>query len=140
MLSSTVSINLSRPDSTKMQLRSMLQQRFPEAGGPAMESKLDAILAFADKAGLRLSSNREFGMDSYGLIVPKAVPGWNFGDRLLGIWDLKNDTLSLSVGEEELGYTFHFLVLAKTRDTLRLWELQGEDMTPGTEITFSRKQ
>jgi hypothetical protein len=143
MLGSTFAINVSNPDSTKQQLRSLFEERFPgeDAEDQDRESEIDTILAYAQKAGLRLSSNREFGMDSYGLIVPQAVPGWNFGDRLLGEWDLKKDTLALTVGDEKIGYTFRFLVVEKNHETLKLRELhdEGTRMTLGAEITFSRK-
>lgn len=143
MSKSTISINVSNPDSTKNQLRSLFGERLPsgEDFDQEIDSEIDTMLAQAKRAGLRLSSNREFGMDSYGFIVPKALPGWDFGDRLLGEWDLKKDTLKLSVGDAEIGYTFQFLVLEKSSKTLKLRELTGDGKdVPSSEITFSRKQ
>ena len=143
MSRSTVNIDVSNPGATKKQLHALYGERFlaEEDGDDEWESEIDTILAYAQKAGLRLSSNREFGMDSYGLIVPKAVLGWNFGDRVLGEWDLKKDTLALTVGDGETGYTFRFIVLEKSNETLKLRELHddGTGMILGNETTFSRK-
>jgi hypothetical protein len=144
MSRSTVNINVSNPDATKQQFRALYGEKFlaEEAGDGEWESEIDTILAYAQKAGLRLSSNREFGMDSYGLIVPKAVPGWNFGDRLLGEWNLKKDTLALTIGDGEIGYTFRFIVLEKSSKMLKLRELQdvgSGSVILGNETTYSRK-
>jgi hypothetical protein len=144
MSRSSLNLNVTHPDSMEKQLRTLFEERFPgeDFDGEEIKSEIDSIVAFAQIASLRLSSNREFGLNSYGLIVPKAVPGWNFGDRLLGGWDLKKDTLLLTVGDEEIGYTFRFLVLEKSSKTLKLRELAGDGLggfTQGIEITFSRK-
>lgn len=145
MSRSAVTIRVSHPGTARKQLRSLFYERLPsgEKAGE-IESEIDGMLEAAQKAGLRLSSNREFGMDSYGFIVPKEVPGWHFGDRLLGDWDLKKDTLLLSIGDEEIAYTFYFLILEKTAQTLKLRELHGSTGDPanaiaGNEMTFSRK-
>lgn len=142
MRRSAVTIDVSHPDTARKQLRLLFYERLPsQERGFEIEPEIDGMLASAQKAGLRLSSNREFGMDSYGFIVPKALPGWNFGDRLLGDWDLKKDTLLLSVGDSEINYTFRFLVLEKNKEKLKLRELHGEgtEDLPGNEISFSKK-
>lgn len=145
MSRSAVTIRVSHPDTARKQLRSLFYERLPsgEKAGE-IESEIDGMLEAAQKAGLRLSSNREFGLDSYGFIVPKDVPGWHFGDRLLGDWDLNKDTLSLSIGDEEIHYAFRFIVLEKTGTTLKLRELYGSAADPenaifGNEVTFTRK-
>lgn len=147
MSRTSVTIDVPNPERTKKRLDSLYRERVPSNAeeGQLMQSEIDTILASAQKAGLRLSSNREFGMDSYGLIVPKVLPGWNFGDRLLGEWDLKKDTLLLTIGDEEIACTFRFIVLEKNSEKLKLQELLGGgagsgDIILGNEITFSRKQ
>jgi hypothetical protein len=144
MSRSALKLDVSHPDSMEKQLRTLFEERFPgeDYDGEEIKSEIDSIVASAQIASLRLSSNREFGLNSYGLIVPTAVPGWSFGDRLLGEWDLKKDTLSLTVGDEEINYTFRYLVLEKSSKTLKLRELEGDGLgnfTPGIEITFSRR-
>jgi hypothetical protein len=143
MSKSSVTISLTNPEATKKKLDSLYRERFPSDEYERQEigSEIDTMLASAQKAGLRLSSNHEFGMDSYGFIVPKVLPGWDFGDQLLGGWDLKKDTLALTIGDAEVQYTFRFLVLEKTSDKLKLRELHGggPDLIMGNEITFSRE-
>ena len=105
----------------------------------AIRDDIDKYVASALSTNMILKSDNKFYMQSNGLIVPTAVPGWHFGDTLQGTWTKVKDTLILSIGDDKQGYKWKFKVLQVTTKNLKLQELFDGFEGRGNELRCVRQ-
>jgi hypothetical protein len=104
-----------------------------------MKADIDKYVAASLNTSMTLKSDNKFYMNSNGLIVPTAVPGWHFGDTLSGRWTKVKDTLVLSIGDGKQGYKWRFKVLQVTSKDLKLQEVFDGFEGRGNELRFVRQ-
>ena len=64
-----------------------------------------------DSVELVLKIDSTFYAASFGLIIPKAEPGWIFGDKISGKWILLNNKfLTLIISDEKLSHQFYYRI------------------------------
>lgn len=137
-----IEFDLSKPDSIKAILLEARQHE-QELGAQEMtvlEKETDSIIRVYQKARLILKKNNHFSLISNGFIIPQSIPGWHFGDVVTGDWSRQQDTLTLRVGGEKDSFSFRYLILKQTNDSLILGAYFSDDGgQAGQEITFVRK-
>jgi hypothetical protein len=139
----TFTVDLTKPEQVKTDMFNLIIQEHWQEGHPMdsinMKADINAIVESYLKSGLSLKENNRFDMRSHGLIIPKAIPGWNFGDSLQGKWAKQNDTLILSVGDHEDVYTWKFRILETNRKEMRLKEIFENSEDHGNELWFVKQ-
>jgi hypothetical protein len=105
----------------------------------AMKADIDKFVESTLNTSMTLEKDKSFFMNSYGLIVPTALPGWHFGDSLKGSWTKSGDTLILSTGAETQRYQWKFKILQLTNKELKLREVFDGFDGKGNELRFVRQ-
>lgn len=102
--------------------------------------RIDSAISYYQQASLTLKSDKSFVMISNSIILPSAIPGWHFGDTLMGKWTQKNDSLTLTVGDNETHFDFQYTIAQPNQNLIILKEVSyGKEMGPHQQITFKRK-
>ena len=79
-------------------------------------------------------------MESFGLIIPTALPGWHFGDTLIGKWKInKSNYLVLTLGDNEDSYTSFYKIIKFTKDRLTIGQTNENNGEPFLKIEFVRQ-
>lgn len=73
-----------------------------------------------DSARLVFKSDSTIYMNSNGLIIPTAVPGWHFGDKVEGKWTQHVKRLKFIIGDNKVNYPFFYKIIKQTNDSLIL--------------------
>ena len=105
----------------------------------ALKADIDRYVMSSLNTNMTITADNSFSMRSNWLIVPTAVPGWHFGDTLLGRWTRTKDTLRLSVGDDRHRYTWKFKILQLSGTDLTLQELFDGFERRGNELRFTRQ-
>jgi hypothetical protein len=79
-----------------------------------------------DSARLIFKNDSTIIIDSYGLLIPTAVSGWRFGDKIGGKWIQEKSTVKFLIGDDKLNYPFFYKIIKETDDSLTLC-YTGED-------------
>nr|MBP6680031.1 hypothetical protein [Saprospiraceae bacterium] len=126
-------------------LEKLTNELFQAARGRYTDSDFDSTslinnirnsLSNFQKTNLSLKANDKFVMNNYNLLVLAAIPGWHMSDTLFGKWSLRNDTLTLSMGEEMFSVNWKFKVKENSPQILRIEEIDGYS---DREILFRRQ-
>lgn len=87
----------------KNELRNYLIQDARERGyvtdSSSIHNEIRQLLQEFSKAGLLISSDSSYILAHFGLIIPTVMPGWTFGDSIMGKWATNRDTLLLTIDD-----------------------------------------
>ena len=83
-------------------------------------NKLDSDFLKFDSARIFFKDDSTVIVNSYGLIIPTAFPGWHFGDKVAGKWTQEKSRLKLMIGDSQVNYPFFYKIIKQTNDGLVL--------------------
>jgi len=86
----------------------------------AIRNQIDNDFLRFDAARLVFKNDSTVIVNSYGLIIPTAVPGWHFGDIIGGTWTQSKNKLKMVIRDDKVNYPFYYEIITLTRDSLVL--------------------
>ena len=141
----TFSIDLTTPQLTKDYLYKIAINKSTAINKNSAKYKakikhqIDSIFKKFQEAKLILNSDSSFNMLSNGFIFLNTLPGWSFGNSLVGTWTLKDEThLTLSIGNKKGEYSIYYNIKELDFSNMVLQELNSFDSTEIKEIKFKR--
>jgi hypothetical protein len=136
----TLFFNINKPDSFKnLILKNYNLKKISKNKLQKVKQQIDLDFKIYSQSYIQIESNNEFYSVSNGLIVPPAIPGYNFGKNVSGKWSYSNSALTLTVGELENSVTFFYKIKNLSNDTLILNETDSDYKEITSEKIF-RKQ
>ena len=84
------------------------------------KNKLNSDFLKFDSAKIFFKNDSTVIVNSYGLIIPTAVPGWHFGDKVAGKWTQEKHKVKLAIGNSQVNYPFFYKIIEQTNDRLIL--------------------
>jgi hypothetical protein len=109
----------------------------PEYTGEDVKADVDRMVEKHRNAGFELFEDGRLFMVSNGIILPRAVPGWHFGDSLVGTWQRKGDTLRFEIGDFT-DFDFRYIILDAGNKKLKLRQAFGDASESIFEMEFAR--
>lgn len=97
-----------------------LDKEFSRLDTVNFKTKLNTDFIKFDSARLVFKEDSTLYINSYGLIIPTAVPGWHFGDKVRGKWAQNQNELKFTIGDNKINYPFFYKIIKHSSDSLIL--------------------
>lgn len=134
-----IEIDVANPEAARKSLLAQSEHFLPSPKytGEDMEADVERMIEDHRNVGFELFEDGRLFMVSNGIIVPRALPGWHFGDSLVGTWQRNGDTLRFGIGDFT-DFDFRYVILEAGKGKLKLQQVSGTDPANTFQMDFVR--
>lgn len=135
----SLTIDLADLKKSQKDIETFFSKKYREEGGFGVAGQAGQILSSLRRTRLSFLDSQRFFMETYGMMIPKVIPGYHFGDTVSGKWSLEDKMLTLSIGQNPNGPSFRYRIVAQHNNLLTLAMIVSPEGEEGEEYILVRE-